>query len=116
MLGFLYELPQPVLVSGLVALALLSGFIRPLLRLAGWRNPSQRHRAVRDFSFTRAGRGRVIAFWRTRIRASGLSAAASCWIFPILTGVFNCFFVKWYGQPVYAGAAVFSVVAASRVQ
>lgn len=44
MTEFLYDLPLPVLITGLVLLALLSNFGRPLLRLLGWRKPAHRRR------------------------------------------------------------------------
>lgn len=44
MINFLYDLPLPVLIISLVALALLFNYGVPILRWLGWRKPSQRRR------------------------------------------------------------------------
>lgn len=41
---FLYDLPLPLLVAGLVTLALLIKFAKPILRQLGWRKPAHRRR------------------------------------------------------------------------
>jgi restriction system protein len=44
MVDFLYDIPLPVLGTGLTLLALLARFSRPILRLLGWRKPAHRRR------------------------------------------------------------------------
>lgn len=43
-MDFIFNLPVPVLISGVVILLLLGNFGVPLLRLMGWRKPSHRRR------------------------------------------------------------------------